>query len=178
LTVRYQSEPWLLRSQSPSVLDSLLAQETGEAYLVLLTITDGSQDKPEPNPPFHFTSDSQDTVTDAGQPEEVTWSAFPFDITLPKNVEDQTSTAQLSVTNVDRRLIDSIRNQTVAMSVDIKVVLGSDPDDIMVEYVDFTWRNLTYDAMTVSGTLTLEDFLAEQVGHIMTANNYPGLFYQ
>jgi hypothetical protein len=105
------------------------------------------------------------------------YAAFPFDITLPKNVNDQISTAQLSVTNIDRRLVESIRGQTVAMTVDIEVVLSSETTTTMVKYVDFTWRNLTYDAMTVSGTLTLEDFLNEQVGHIMTAANYKSIFY-
>jgi hypothetical protein len=107
----------------------------------------------------------------------ITYAAFPFDITLPKNLDNQISTASLSVTNVDRRLITAIRGQTEAMTVDIEVVLGSPPYDKMVKYVDFTWRNLTYDAMTVSGTLTLEDFLSEQVGHIMTAANYRSIFY-
>jgi hypothetical protein len=160
-------DPALVRSQTPSALGSLLAPETGEVYIVLLTIQPGGGGSP-----FHFSSDSVDTLSNG-----TTYAAFPFDITLPKNVDNQISTAQLSVTNVDRRLIEAIRGQTEAMTVDIEVVLSSETTTTMVKYVDFTWRNLAYDAMTVSGTLTLEDFLNEQVGHIMTAANYKSIFY-
>ena len=154
-----------MRSQSAGVVSSLLAQDTNDVYLVLLTLLDGA------GVPFRFTSDAADTLYGGD-----TYIAFPFDITLPNNVEDKISTAQLSITNVDRRLIDSIRDQTTAFQVQIDVILASS-QDLMVSYTDFTWRQLTYDAMTITGTLTLEDFLNEQVGHIMTAKDFPGLFY-
>lgn len=156
-----------MRNLSNSALASLNAQDTSEAYLVLLEIDAGEVD------PYRFTSDAVNTVVGLD-----TYESFPFDITLPKSVDGKVSTAQLSVTNVDRRLVDAIRTLTVPMTVNIKVVLGSDPTDIMMQYQDFTWRQLTYDAATVTGTLTLEDFLNEPVGHIMGSSNFPGLFYQ
>lgn len=189
-----------MRSQPPGVVSSLLAQDTTEAYLVLLTLEDGAGEF------FRFTSDSVDTVigqsvvdawaleadpdvwetesgdfwvlesdTPGGVPTE-TYYAFPFEITLPNNVEDQISTARLSITNIDRTLVNSIRDQTVPIKVSIDVVLAS-TFELMVSYRDFLWRQLSYDSMTISGTLTLEDFLNEQLGHIMTSRDYPGLFY-
>ena len=157
-----------MRSQSPDVVSSLLAQETSEAYLVLLTLEVDDDGSPKY---FRFTSDAVDTVVGSD-----IYLAYPFEITLPSNVEDQVSTCQLSVTNVDRQLIEFVRTQTVPIKAGIDVILASN-QDVMVSYQDFTWRQLSYDAMTISGTLTLEDFLHEQVGHIMSSKGYPGLFF-
>ena len=161
-----------MRTQSPDVVSSLLAQDTSEAYLVLLTLEVDDNGTPKY---FRFTSDSVDTVLPPGDPEDI-YEAFPFTITLPNQVEDQISTCRLSVTNVDRQLVEFIRTQTVPIKAGIEVVLSSNYD-VMVSYVDFSWRQLSYDAMTISGSLTLEDFLNEQAGHLMTAKDYPGLFF-
>ena len=154
------------RTQSAASVASLLASETGEAYLVLLTISDST------GVIARYTSDNVDTVVST-----TTYTPSPFDIFLPANVEGRISTAQLSLDNVDRALIDSLRLATSAFQVDMKVVLGSDPTDTLVEFTDYTLRNVSYDAFSISGTLTLEDFLNEPVGRIMTGSVYPGLFY-
>jgi hypothetical protein len=83
-----------MRNLSNSALASLNAQDTSEAYLVLLEIDAGEVD------PYRFTSDAVNTVVGLD-----TYESFPFDITLPKSVDGKVSTAQLSVTNVDRRLL-------------------------------------------------------------------------
>jgi len=155
--------PRVLSGQS---LASLMAQETGEAYLVLLTVSDSS------GVIARLTSDSVDTVVGAD-----TYQQFPFDITLPDNAEGKVSTAQLSFSNIDRRFIQSIREETMPLGVNIKVVMGSDPTDILAEFTDFLLRNVTYNVTTISGTLTLESFLSEQVGQIMNGQTFPGLFF-
>ena len=106
-----------------------------------------------------------------------TYNSFPFDITLPKNIEGQISTAQLSIDNVSRQFIDEIRSQVKPLQVNIKVVLSLNPNDIMAEFTDFVLRQVTYDASAISGQLTLEDFMAEMVGVLMTGRNFPGLFF-
>jgi hypothetical protein len=158
------------RNLSDAALSSLLAQETSEAYLVLLTITDNNA------VPHRFTSDSVDTYVDPGG-ANIRYESFPFDIALPQNVENQVSTSTLTITNVDRRLIDEIRGQRLPMNVNIQVVLSSAPDDVLAEFIDFKWRHINYDASTISGTLTLEDFMSEPVGILMTARDFPGLFF-
>ena len=154
------------RTLLPASLSAVLAQETGEAYLVLLTVED------EVNTTY-LTSDSLDTVHDLN-----TYLPFPFDITLPQNVDGQISTATLTLSNVNRQFIDEIRSQTTPLKVNIKVVLGSDPEEIMAEFTDFVLRQVTYNTTSISGTLTLEDFLAEPLGVLMTGANFPGLFFQ
>ena len=155
------------RTLPPASLNAVLAQETAEAFLVLLTVTD------ENDLATRLTSDSVITPH-AGEDCQ----PFPFDITLPKNVDGQVSTATLSLSNVNRQFIDEIREQTTPLKVNIKVVLGSNPEEIMAEFTDFVLRQVTYNTTAISGTLTLEDFLNEPVGVLMTGAKFPGLFYQ
>ena len=118
------------------------------------------------------------TLVNFTQPPGETYLPFPFDITLPKNVDGQVSTATLSLSNINREFIDDIRSLTTPLRVNIKVVLGSNPDEIMAEFTDFVLRQVTYNTASISGTLTLEDFLNEPLGVLMTGANFPALFYQ
>ena len=154
------------RTLPPASLQAVLAQETAEAFLVLLAVTDE-------NKTTYLTSDSVITLH-GGE----TYQPFPFDITLPHNIDGRVSTATLSLSNVNRQFIDEIREQTTPLKVNIKVVLGSSPDEIMAEFTDFVLRQVTYNTASISGTLTLEDFLNEPLGVLMTGANFPGLFYQ
>jgi len=155
------------RTLPPASLSAVLAQETAEAFLVLLTVTD------EAGFDTFLTSDSVETLHGSD-----TYQPFPFDITLPKNTDGQVSMATLTLSNVNRQFIDEIRAQTTPLKVNIKVVLGSNPNEIMAEFTDFVLRQVTYNVVSISGTLTLEDFLNEPVGVLMTGANFPGLFYQ
>jgi hypothetical protein len=118
------------------------------------------------------------TIVNFTQPPGETYLPFPFDITLPKNVDGQVSTATLSLSNINREFIDDIRSLTTPLRVNIKVVLGSNPDEIMAEFTDFVLRQVSYNTASISGTLTLEDFLNEPVGILMTGATFPGLFYE
>ena len=137
------------RDQSPGNLQALLSQETAAAFLVLLTVTDAQDND------TLITSDSVNTVYDG-----LTYFPLPFNITLPKNIDGMVSTSTLSIDNVDRTFINTIRSpdQDVPLRVNIKVVLSEDltPTGLMAEFADFTLRQITYDLSSISGTLTHE----------------------
>jgi hypothetical protein len=159
------------RSLSIASVQSLLAQQTGEAYLVLLTIKSAAG-----SILARWTSDAVDTVVTDVSPNE-THTPYPFDLSLPDNTEGRTPSATLTIDNVSRTLIEDIRTLADPLTVTMKVVLGSDPTDTLVEFPDYTLQGVSYNATSISGQLTLETFLQEQVGRIMTGSNYPGLFY-
>lgn len=147
-------------------LQAILAQQTGEAILCLLDITD------ENGVVYRMSNDSVDTVV-----VDVTYLALPFDIIFPDSVDGQQQQATLTLENVSRDLIDEIRLHTLPLTVDMRLVLGSDPTEILAEWNDFKMRQVSYDAMTLQGQLTQASFMNEMVGVLMTGSNFPGLFY-
>ena len=155
------------RTLSSNILESLTASTTGEAYLVLITVKDNDKVALA-----RFTSDTVDTVV---APDR--YLPYPFIITLPDNQEGQETSANLVLTNVDRQLIDDIRQNASHLYVDLAVVLGSDPTDNLAYYPDMELRSVQYDTMTISGTLTYESFLREPYPKdIMSGRYFPGLF--
>lgn len=160
------------RNPSTAVKGSLTAQETGEAYIKLVTVkaNDGSVIA-------RFTDDSVQTDFDDGGGVE-TYFAYPFDMSLPDNREGQETKAQLTMTNVDRLLVDNLRNTVGNLFVDLRVILSSN-HNIMAYYPDMELRSVSYNTMAVSGDLTYESFLQEPYPKdLMTARHFPGLFIQ
>ena len=66
------------------------------------------------------------------------------------------------IDNVSRILVDEIRNFADAMTVSIYVVdATASPVSLEASYSGFSLKNLTYDALSITGRLTVEDFLGE-----------------
>jgi hypothetical protein len=161
------------RSLVQDVKDSLNKQETGDVYVTLVRVKENDS-----TPIALFSSDSVDTVFNT-----LTFSAYPFDITLPDSQEGQETRARLTLTNVDRVMIEKLRNATEHLLVDLWVVFMKAPNytsrDVMAYYPNMELREVVYDTMTVSGSLTYESFLSEPFPKdLMTARHFPGLFIQ
>lgn len=156
------------RTIPPISLAELLAQETSAAFIGLVEII------LQHNPPVYFTTDSVDTFDGIN-----TYIPFPFDLILPFNVEGQVSQGQLTIDNVSRTLVDEVRAQTQPFKVNLKIVSSiNGVVETMTKFVEYEMRQVTYDATKISGALTIESFLNEPVGVLMTGSNFPGLFYQ
>ena len=143
------------------------SQETDEAFLVLIKI-----DHDDFSESIPVSSDGVNTISNGE-----TFVAYPFEISLPSNPETGISQAHLSIENVSQDIIDSIRNISTPPSVVIQIVLASDPDTIEVEFSGFELRNVSYDALTITGTLTIESFMSEPYpGDSFLPSTFPGLF--
>lgn len=157
----------MARALSLVARQALNASETGEAFIVLLTI-----DHPNLAVPIRVGSDAVDTLS-RGE----TFVAFPFDLRLPDDSGDRTPRASLSIDNVDRRIVQAIRAITSAPSVTIEIVRAGDADTVEAAFPAFTFTDLSYDALTVSGSLTLESFAAEPYpAATFTPSRFRGLF--
>ena len=143
------------------------APETGEAFLILLTLDHDTLDEP-----LRFTSDGVDTESRGN-----TYIAFPFQISLPPSSKDQPPKMQLTIDNVDRQIVQTIREIQSAPSITVEVVLASTPDTVEVTLPDFILLNASYDRLTVQGDLVLE-LLEREPFPADTYNpaNFPGLF--
>lgn len=155
------------RSLSGLTRQALYAPETGEVFLVLLTVSHASLAAP-----IRITSDSAVTVSRGNS-----FIPFPFDLVLPDDLEGRAPRARLVIDNIDRQIVSAVRGLSSAASVLIEIIRAADPDTVEAQFVDFKLTNVSYDAQKVEGDLTIEDFTAEPFpAAIFSPSLFPGLF--
>ena len=156
------------RTIPPDALAAILAPETSEAFVHIISIT----------PPGVFFTDNSVAVTQfAGLPEEQIYNPMPFNFVAPYNQEGQLTEARLVIDNVSRQLIDDIRNLSAPLNIDVSVIAVSAPDDVVASYPNAQLRNVSYDQLSISGSLVLENLQAENFSQLMTGKDYPALFF-
>lgn len=146
----------------------LLSRESGEAIIILVTITHPSLETPVRvclnTPGFDIVSNGY------------TFTATFFDVVLVSD-NDQSPTARLRIANVNRQvgaLIDEIND---APTVRIDVVLASNPDRLERSFKQMKLRRATWDASMVEGELALADFQnTPWPGTSTTPALFPALF--
>lgn len=164
------------RDVSTTFREAAYAQQTGEVWICLLTITDVGL-----TAPIRLTSDPFETLPIAAVPGVVSrgneYIYLPFNIELPTQDDTGISRARLSIENVDRRIVAAVRNGTNDLRILVEIVLASDVDTPELALPDFQLSNVDYDAMTIEGDLTLEYFFLEPFpARRMTPSDFPGLF--
>ena len=158
----------MARSLSSTARAAIFAQQTGEVFVVLLALE---------HPDFSATLRvcSNDTAVTSGGYE---YLPFPFDITLPDDIEDAPPRVALRIDNVDRRVVQEIRGiRGNPVTVRLSVVIASNPDAVEAGPFEFALRDVQYDSKTVEGTLMYEDILSESFpADSFTPARFPGLF--
>ena len=82
-----------------------------------------------------------------------TYSAFPFEISLPSQLEDAPPRARIRIDNISREIGQAIRDMTSAADVTIEVVRADDPDTIEVSWPQMRLTNARYNFSTVEWDL-------------------------
>ncbi len=155
------------RTLTLSTIQALNAQETDDVFLILLTIDHASLSSP-----IRVTSDIVDTLSRSNN-----FTAFPFDLSLPEDSEALSANARLQIDNVDRTIISSVRTMTSSPNILMEIVRAANPDTVEASFPDFKMHNIQYDAFTVTGELTIEDFTAEPYpSGVFTPAGFPSLF--
>ena len=155
-----------MRTLSSTAIASAHAQETGEVWLVLLTISHSSLPAP-----IRVVNNNED-ITSRGN----SYQAFPFDIILPGEDPDGVTKALLRFDNVERTAITAIRGLTSAPAVTIEVILASDPDVVEISFTGLTVKSVNFDAVQIEGELHFESLWTEPITYTMTPSRLPGLF--
>lgn len=155
------------RSVSSLTKQALHAPETGEAFLILLTLNHAGLSEP-----IRVTSDAVTTVSRGNS-----FVAFPFELILPDDLDDRAPRARLVIDNIDRQIVQAVRGLTSPLTVLIEIVRAAAPDTVEAQFVDFKLTNVSYDAYKVEGNLTIEDFTAEPFpAAVFSPSLFPGLF--
>jgi len=163
-----------LRTVTASAAQAMFASMTSDAFYLLLTINHSSLPAPIR---IYNANEFDNGVPKILVSRGYSFVAFPFNITLPEEGSDSPPQVTLSICNVDRSITNALRSIATRMSVTLEVVLSESVST--VEAGPFTMKmvNVTYDALTISGTLTYDSILSESFPkNRMDVTLFPGLF--
>lgn len=162
------------RDVSLDFIAAVNAQETDEAFIVLVTIE--HPDLPDPV----YLNNSGANLESRANLGLGPFLACPFEPTLSDDSDDRPPQAKLIIDNIDRALVATIREAAaggVAPVVTLELVKASDPDVVEAAFTDFEMREVTYNSLTIEATLTLESLFKEPAcGYGFTPTYFSGLF--
>jgi hypothetical protein len=162
------------RDVSLEFIAAVNAQETDEAFIVLVTI-----EHPDLPAPVYLNNSGANLESRAGLGLGP-WLACPFEVTLSDDSDDRPPQAKLIIDNIDRGLVVAIREAAAggdAPVITLEVVKASAPDLVEMVLTDFEMREITYNSLTIETTLTLESLFNEPAcGYSFTPSYFSGLF--
>lgn len=157
----------MTRTVSSGTRSALFAQQSSDAFVILLTFTHGDLATP-----LRVCSNDQDVISRGDL-----FVAYPFDLTLPDDNEVRTPRARLTIDNVDRQIVATLRALASSPVLTLEVVRAAEPDVVEAFFYDFRLRNVRYDSQVVEADLTIEDFTAEPFpAGSFTPSQFPGIF--
>jgi len=147
---------------------SVLANETSEEWIILLTVSHAS---------FSATqrfARRRTNITSNGD----TYNAAFFDLSFPDQTPNQLPRWQIIIDVVDQTVLAELRAVATAPDIQIDVIRAAAPNTIeMTTGADYKLRSLSYAGTTVTGEVSLEDLLGEGFpGGRILPSNFPGGF--
>ena len=159
----------MARNVTDAFIAACNATESDEAFIILVTV---EYETPGVTESLYLCNNGE-TVTSRG----IDFLALPMQITLSDDSDDRPPVAKLVLDNIDRRLIEIIREIEIPPTITLEVVRTSAPDTVELHLSDFTLKSVDYNLLTIEGTLTLEGLFSEQaIGFSFTPSYFPGLY--
>lgn len=155
------------RSVSLPALQGMLAQHTDAVFLELLTITHADLSSP-----IRIVNNTEEIVSDGN-----TFSPFPFQVTLPSDVEDAEPVARVTVSNVDQTVITALRSVSSAPTFTLAVVLAESPSTYEYGPIDLELRDYQVTKQSIQMNLSLTNLAQEPYPSLsFDPVRFPGLF--
>jgi hypothetical protein len=155
------------RSLSNAALKAMMDEVTNEAFLLLVTFAHLPT-----NEIFRVVLNTED-ITSQG----ALFTATFFEFSLPETSDRAPQGCNVSMDNVDRRMVDMLRRITEPLRVRIQLVLASQPDVIEMQLDDLVLREVSWDANRIEGTLVSEDPMNQAFpGHLYEPRTFQGIF--
>ena len=157
----------MARPLSSIALQSAQALTTSEVWLLLLKL-----DHADLATPFYLVNNTESVIH-----ETIEYIAYPFSVVLAEDDGEKLPKVRLTIDNVDRALVETIRSISDSPSINIKLVLASQPNTVELEIDGLILREVEYDAFTITGTLYADDLLSSRFPRdtISKAGGYEGL---
>jgi hypothetical protein len=165
------------RSISLDARKSIYAEQTGEVWVFLVTIT--HEDLVEP---MLFSSDPTERLSD--DPLQYgtvsrgnAYAYLPMTVTLPDDSDGTAPTIKLSLDNVLRDTVPLLRSVSTPPSVTAEMVLASSPDTVEASFPAFDLIDANYDSGQVTVDLTVDALSTEPYpADTFTPSGFGGLF--
>ena len=141
------------RSLSLLARQSLTAQETDVVWVALIEIKLASLSRS-----LIFCSPSNTNITHTS----TTWTAFPFELTLPDERDDKPPRVTITIDNIDRQVMAAVRPLKTAPTIDLSIVTSA--DNFAAKEIGplvFTLQDINVTAQTLTATLEYESILSE-----------------
>lgn len=152
---------------SQALISQLLAQESADPLLVLLTL-----DHPSFVAPVRLVNNTKEIVSRGN-----IYTAFPFNITLPADDGETAREVDIVMDNVSLEIIGFLRSVTEEIPAKVEMILASLPDDVQISFEDLVVRSVSYNKSTITAKLGQDNFLnTELTSEKYTPGKYPGLF--
>lgn len=167
-----------LDALSPACLRAMLAPETDEDIITLLTFTGGGITTPVRIADSYTgrLSETADDVVYGLTSRGNQYIFLPFELTLP-NDDDSDPGCQLTMHDVTRSLMPTLRTLTGPPSVTIELVLASSPGTVEASFTGFQLGAVSYTDSTITGQFVVASLAHEPFPcHTFTPSYFPGLF--
>lgn len=151
---------------SQQAIEAMMAAQTDAVVLVVVDIT-----HPELAQPLRLVRNTQQIVRNGN-----VYLPFAFELDLPSDNDDMPQ-VQFRFDNVEREIVDAIRECPSPPTFTLAVILASNPNYTEAGPYVMTMVEADYNAREVTGTLAFEDVLNEPYpGLSITPANFPGMF--
>lgn len=155
------------RPLSTNAMRAVMAQTTNEAFILLLKFVHTPTLEE-----YRCCLNTENIISNGYE-----YTATYFEITLPEDGDQAPQGCQITVDNVDRRLVNLLRTIVKPLDVTVQLVLASQPDIIEMEFTDLVLREANWDVYKISGMLASEDPLNQVFpGHLYDQKSFPGIF--
>ncbi len=144
------------------------ASASNTAWFFLLTIIPASGSET-----IYLVNNNEKVVSNG-----IEYMPFPFSLTLPLDTGDKIPSITLTIDNVDQMLVNAIRELELAPTIRIQLVTSAFPDLVEKDLDFLKLRNVTYDAMSITGTLEVASVWARKFpSESVDPVHFPALFY-
>ncbi len=137
------------RSISTAMQAAIHARATDEVFLILLTVDHDDLATPE-----RYVNNVKD-ITSNGR----VFTAYPFEVTLPDQDPERPLEVTLVLDNVAQDIIQTLRSCSSPLSIDLEVVMASDPDTIEIGPLSLELMNADWDAGVITCRIAYPDLL-------------------
>jgi len=171
----FEDEDFNTSTISSDMSAAMHARSTEEVFLILVTIT-----HPNLAQPIYIVNDTKDELS-TGQRGVISngheFVYLPFEFILPTLERDSIPKSRISMDNTSREIVATVLSISDPPDVQIQIALSSNPDLIEYDIQGFKLASVTYDALTIEGDLTFEQFFSEPYPSVrFTPSRFPGLF--
>ncbi|RLC19824.1 MAG: hypothetical protein DRH56_10890 [Deltaproteobacteria bacterium] len=159
-----------MRVLSINARKAVYDQESDNPFFLLLTINHADLAEP-----LYFINNRENITVGSTE-----YTAYPFQIDLPSDKEDEISRVKLIIDNVDRQIVQTIRALTTAPTASLEILfydMSTQTGTVEAGPFNFTMRAADYDALVVEGDLSYENILDEPFpADVFTPDGFPGLY--